>query len=81
MDATKVVISVSGGNVNGVFTNNPRAQVYLVDYDNIAADPLEDCSKSFPTGTMKEFHSVVKKDVKSFQGIAKLHAVLGRPNE
>jgi hypothetical protein len=79
MEETNVVISVSGGNVNGVFTNNPRAHVYLVDYDNIAADPLEDCSESFPTGTIKEFHSVVKKDVRSFQGIARLQAVLGRP--
>jgi len=40
--AAKVVVTISGGNVSGVFTDNPNMEVYLVDYDNLEVEPNED---------------------------------------
>lgn len=72
MVENKLVISVSGGNVNGIFTSDPNTKVYLVDYDNLEADPSDDCSQSFPTEKIENFQSIVKKEIQSFPGIAKL---------
>ena len=74
MSRTKVVISVSGGNVSGVFTNGADVEVYLVDYDNLGVERTEDCSRPFPTGRMEEFRDVVRTDLGSFPCIAKLFA-------
>ncbi|MGE5892650.1 MAG: hypothetical protein ACM34I_01190 [bacterium] len=76
MGGIKVVISVSGGNVNGVFTDTPGAKVYLVDYDNLEASSSEDCSQRFPAGNLDEFRSSVTEDIQFFPGIAKLLARL-----
>ncbi len=72
MIESKVVISVSGGNVNGIFTSDPKTQIYLVDYDNLSADPNDDCSQLFPVGGIEEFQSVTAKDSRSFPGVEKL---------
>lgn len=68
----KVVISVSGGNVNGIFTSDPNTKVYLVDYDNLEADPSDDCSQNYPVGAIEKFQSTTAKDSLSFRGIEKL---------
>jgi hypothetical protein len=72
MIENKVVISVSGGNVNGIFTSDPKTKVYLVDYDNLEADPSDDCSQKLPVGRIEEFQSLAVKDNQLFSGIAKL---------
>lgn len=72
MIETKVVISVSGGNVNGIFTNSPKTKVYLVDYDNLEADPSADCSQVLPTRRIEEFHVLAAEEIRSFPGIAEL---------
>ena len=72
MNENKVVISVSGGNVNGVFTSDPNTKVYLVDYDNLEADPSDDCSRPFSVGEIKEFQSLAAKDNLLFSGVKKL---------
>ena len=71
-----VVISVSGGNVTGVFTNDPNTNVYLVDYDNLATDLSDDCSQGLPAENIDIFCSRVKVECRSFPGIAKLLARL-----
>jgi hypothetical protein len=76
MIETKVVISVSGGNVNGIFSNDPKTKVYLVDYDNLEADPINDCSHFLPTQRIEELPALVAEEVQSFPGIAKLVARL-----
>ncbi len=72
MTKNKIVISVSGGNVNGVFLNDPNTTVYLVDFDNLKTDPDDDCSQSFPTGKIEKFRTLVAKDNYDFPGVAKL---------
>jgi len=72
MIENKVVISVSGGNVNGIFTSDPNTKVYLVDYDDLEADPSDDCSQPFPVGEIKEFQSLAANDNLLFSGIEKL---------
>jgi hypothetical protein len=72
MIENKVVISVSGGNVNGVFINDPKTMVYLVDFDNLNADASEDCSQSYPAGRIDEFRSRVAEEIKLFPGLEKL---------
>lgn len=72
MIENKVVISISGGNVNGIFTSDPTTKVYLVDYDNLDADPSDDCSQHFPVGGIEEFQSVTARDNLSFPGIERL---------
>ncbi len=78
MKAAKIVVSISGGNVNGVFTDNPSVKVYLVDYDNLESEPNQDCGIPFPIDSIDTFHSVVESEVESYPGIAKLIAELGR---
>lgn len=72
MIENRVVISVSGGNVNGVYTNDPTAKVYLVDYDNLNADASEDCSQSFPVGKIDDFRSRVTGEMEFYHGLEKL---------
>ena len=36
---TKVIIEVSGGVVQAVYTRNKNIEIELVDWDNAAADP------------------------------------------
>jgi hypothetical protein len=74
MIETKVVISVSGGNVNGIFTNNPDTKVYLVDYDNLDTDPNDDCSQRIPTGSISDFQARAIEEAKTFPGMTKLIA-------
>jgi hypothetical protein len=76
MIETKVVISVSGGNVNGIFTNDPKTRVYLVDYDNLASDPSSDCSQFLPVSRIEEFQALAAEEIPSFPGIAELAARL-----
>lgn len=76
MIETKVVISVSGGNVNGIFTSNPKTKVYLVDYDNLETDPSDDCSQPLPARKIDEFQALAAEEIKSFPGIAELAARL-----
>ncbi|MBU4306436.1 MAG: hypothetical protein L6428_09825 [Candidatus Aminicenantes bacterium] len=72
MIETKVVISVSGGNVNGIFTNSSKTKVYLVDYDNLEADPSDDCSQVLPARKIEEFQALAAKEKRSFPSIAEL---------
>lgn len=72
MIETKVVISVSGGNVNGIFTNAPKTKVYLVDYDNLEIDPSDDCSQVLPVRRIEEFQVLAAEDIRSFPGIVEL---------
>jgi len=76
MMENKVVISVSGGNVNGVFTSDPNTKVYLVDYDNLEADPSDDCSLHLPVKKIEELQSLAAKDSLVFPGVEKLLARL-----
>jgi len=76
MVENKVVISVSGGNVNGIYTSNPNTKVYLVDHDNLDADPSDDCSQQFPVGGIEKLQSLAAKDNLYFPGIEKLLAQL-----
>jgi len=70
--AAKVVVTISGGNVSGVFTDNPNMEVYLVDYDNLEVEPNEDCGLPFPTEALEAFRSVVETEIECYPGIAKL---------
>ncbi|MBI3780389.1 MAG: hypothetical protein HY278_04935 [candidate division NC10 bacterium] len=72
MGGAKVVVTVSGGNVGGVFTDNPDIEVYLVDYDNLEAEPNEDCGVPFPMESLDAFRSVVETEIERYPGIAKL---------
>ena len=72
MIETKVVITVSGGNVNGIFTNLPKTKVYLVDYDNLEADPSDVCSQVLPVRGIEEFQVLAAEEIRSFPGIAEL---------
>lgn len=72
MVENKVVISVSGGNVNGIFSSDPNTKIYLVDYDNLETDPRDDCSQHFPVGGIEEFQSLAAKDNLPFSGVEKL---------
>jgi len=76
MIENKVVISVSGGNVNGIFTSDPKIKVYLVDYDNLEADPSEDCGQHFPVGGIEEFQALAAKEMQFLPCIAALSAQL-----
>jgi hypothetical protein len=69
---SKVVVTISGGNVGGVFTDNPNIEVYLVDYDNLEAEPSEDCGVPFPIEALEAFRSVVETEIECYPGIAKL---------
>lgn len=71
-DNKKIVICVSGGNVNGIFTNDPETKVYLVDYDNLEADPSDDCNLVVATSKIGDFQSIATKEIESFPGIKKL---------
>lgn len=76
MIETKVVISVSGGNVNGIFTSDPKTKIYLVDYDNLEADPNDDCSQLLPVRKIEEYQTLAAEEIQSFPGIAELAARL-----
>jgi len=76
MIGTKVVISVSGGNINGVFTSDPETKVYLVDYDNLEADPKNDCSQLLPDKRIEEFQALAAEEIQSFPGFGELVARL-----
>lgn len=76
MEVIKVVVSISGGNVNGIFTNNSDVHVYLVDYDNLRSEPDQDCGIPFPAESIDAFRSVTKSEVGCYPGIARLIAKL-----
>jgi len=76
MTESKVVISVTGGNVNGIFTSDPNTKVYLVDYDNLESDPSDDCSQHLPVRRIEEFQSLVAKEIPFYSGITALSAQL-----
>ena len=72
MTEIKIVISVVGGVVNGVCSNNPDVKVFVVDFDNLAAESDEDCSKEFLLGSLDDFRSAVTSDAATYSGLAKL---------
>jgi hypothetical protein len=76
MEVTKIVVSVSGGNVNGIFANNPDVNIYLVDYDNLRSEPDQDCGIPFPVESIDAFRSVAESEVGCYPGIARLIAKL-----
>lgn len=69
---TRVVVSVSGGNVNGIFSNDPNVEVFLVDYDNLQADSSGDCDQRLPVGTIAQFRSLARGEIHYFPAFAKL---------
>jgi hypothetical protein len=68
----KIVISVSGGNVNGIFTNRPNVEVWLLDYDNLKADPSADCYRRFPTNSLDELSDTVASELELFPCLEKV---------
>lgn len=76
MEVTKIVVSVSGGNVNGIFANNPNVNVFLVDYDNLRSEPNQDCGTPFPVDSIDTFRSIAESEVGCYPGIARLIAKL-----
>jgi hypothetical protein len=72
MNDTVIVVSVSGGNVNGIFTNNRSVKACLIDYDNLEARPNSDCSTKFPLERLSDFRSVARSEAKFFPGLSKL---------
>ena len=76
MSGRKLVISVSGGVVNAVCTDSPDLEVYLVDFDELEADPKASCSASYPVDSMNDFRSAVRVHVNRYPGIKKLIAKL-----
>lgn len=79
MNETHVVISVSGGVVNAVCSDNSGIKVHLVDFDNLQQDATLDCSEEFPVDSMDQFREAVKGDARRYPGLAKLmDGVLGK---
>jgi hypothetical protein len=76
MVGNKVIISVSGGNVNAIFTSDPKTKVYLVDYDNLEDDPNYDCSQLLPNRSIEEFQTLAADEIQSFPGFGELVARL-----
>jgi hypothetical protein len=76
MIGDKVVISISGGNVTGIFTSDPKTKIYLVDYDNLEADPNDDCSQLLPDRRIEEFQAIAAEEMQSLPGLVKLVARL-----
>jgi len=76
MKSNKIVISIAGGNINGVFINNSDTKVFLVDYDNLQADSQSNCSNCLPTASIKEFLSHVKDEMVEFPCLGKLKSQL-----
>ena len=72
MNKTKVIVSVSGGVVNGVCTNDPNLEVYLADFDELEEVPSRDCSVSYPADSLKDFCVAVRPYVKCYAGLTKL---------
>jgi hypothetical protein len=72
MKRTRIVISVVGGNVNGIFSNNLNSEVYLLDYDNLVVDPDHDCRQPVKVGTFEDLGSVVSGEARSFHSAAEL---------
>ena len=77
MRTAKIVVSISGGNVSGIFANSPDVEVYLVDYDNLESEPNLDCGIAVPVDSIDTFRSVVKSEVECYPGIVKLIVKLG----
>jgi len=76
MNDTHIVISVQGGVVNGVCSNNANVKTYLVDFDDLEQEPDADCSEEFLVGSLADFFSAVKAEVGAHPGLAKLVAHL-----
>jgi hypothetical protein len=70
--STRVVISVSGGVVTAVCTDNKDLEVYLVDFENLEADPNQDCSVGYTVDSLDDFRTAVRGDVEQYPGISKL---------
>ena len=77
MSAAKIVITVSGGNVNGFFSNDPSIEVYLVDYDNLANDLNQDCDVPLSPRPLQIFRSVIESENKTHRCLAKLAEKIG----
>ena len=78
--ATKVVLMISGGVLNAVCTNTKNLDFHLVDFDNLEADPNEDCNVGYPVNSLEEFRSAVRDDVEHYPGIGKLISLLTVPD-
>jgi len=74
MSATKVVISVSGGVVNAVCTDSRGLEVYLVDFDELEADPKADCKVPYVLDSLRDFRSAVKPYLNRYRGLKRLVA-------
>lgn len=59
---TRILITVDGGNVQSVCTNNPDIEVYLTDYDNPSHGLY-----LHQTFAEKEFDTVLAKDEKEIE--------------
>lgn len=49
MDKIKVVVCVSGGNVQAIFSNDPAIVVEMIDYDNLEAEGknVDECTQVY----------------------------------
>lgn len=68
----KIVLSISGGTLNAIYSNCQKVEAYLVDYDNLTEDSLEDCSHQLPVDSIMEFLRNSNDEKNSFPGIERL---------
>ena len=78
MGKTRVVISASGGVVNAVCSDDPNLEVYLVDFDELEADPKWDCSTPCRADSLEGFCLAVKVEVTRYPDLKRLVARLGK---
>lgn len=74
MSTVRIVVTVSGGNINGMFTDDPNMEVYVVDYDNLRADRKQDFDAPITPGSLQTYRSVIENEIKSYACLAKLAA-------
>jgi hypothetical protein len=72
MGTARIIVTVSGGNVSGVFANDPNIEVYLVDYDNLRADPDQDCDIPISPSPLEIYQSELAEEIKAYPGVARL---------
>jgi hypothetical protein len=74
MSPERIVITISGGNVDTVFASNPKMEIYIVDYDNLHADPNHDCDSAISSISLRNFGSIIAVQNESYPGLTRLAA-------
>ncbi|OGR85893.1 MAG: hypothetical protein A3A86_05945 [Elusimicrobia bacterium RIFCSPLOWO2_01_FULL_60_11] len=73
---TRVIISVSGGVVNAVYSNGKHVKVHLVDFDNLESEPGKDCSTTYLIDSLHDFQNAAQNYIERYPEIGKLLSYL-----